>query len=81
MKALFALLLLLCCGCTAEEIQMQETPLKLTSMKRADDYLGDNLTLEWKSLDGHISIVTSAPAQDSNLYVVGTTYARCFLQK
>jgi hypothetical protein len=30
---------------------------------------------------GHISIVTSVPAQDSNLYVAGATYARCFLKR
>jgi hypothetical protein len=81
MKLLFALVFLLLCGCATEEIQMIETPLRLTQVEKVGGYNGENLSLKWQSLDGRINIVTTAPTEDSALYVAGNIYGRCFLKR
>ena len=81
MKLLVPFISLFLFGCAAQEIQMKEMPLKLTSVKKDETEQGESLTLKWQSLDGNISIVTSAPIEDSSEYVTGNVYARCFLKK
>jgi hypothetical protein len=81
MKLLFALLFLILHGCATEEIQMKETPLRLTQVERVASYDGENLALKWQSLDGKINIITMAPVDDSAQYVAGSIYGRCFLKR
>jgi hypothetical protein len=81
MKPLYPLVFLLFLGCAVDEIQMHETPLKLTKMEISQNKVHDELMLKWESLDGNIRIVTTAPVEDSNHYKVGIVYARCFLRR
>lgn len=81
MKSLYPLICLLLFSCAESEIPMKETPLRLTGIKKFENMNGDDLTLQWESLDGNIRIVSTAPVKDSDQYRIGTVYARCFIQR
>ena len=82
MRRLYPAILLVLTGCAVTDaIEMQQTPLRLTGIEKYQNANGDNLTLEWQSLDGNIRIVTTEPLQDSSQNRIGTVYARCFLRR